>query len=56
MGYDELAESGISLSIMGTAHLCQLLEQEWDQQEEPKEEAPSLVLKRASGLLSGQSA
>jgi hypothetical protein len=56
MGYDELAESGISLSIMGTAHLCQLLEQEWDQQEEPIEKAPSLVLQSANGLLSAQSA
>ena len=56
MGYDELSEAGISLSIMGTAHLCQLLEQAWDQQEDPKELKPSFVPQSANSLLSGQSA
>ena len=55
MGYDELSEAGISLSIMGTAHLCQLLEQAWDQQEDPKEISSSLAPERANRLLSGQS-
>jgi hypothetical protein len=56
MGYDELAAAGISLSIMGTARLCQLLEQAWDQQEDPQELAPSLVPAATGRAFSGQSA
>ena len=32
MGYSELSDAGISLSITGLDRLCQLLDQAWDQQ------------------------
>jgi hypothetical protein len=32
MGYSELLDAGISLSITGLDHICQLVASAWDQQ------------------------
>jgi len=32
MGYAELSEAGVSLSITGLDHICQLLDRAWEQE------------------------
>jgi hypothetical protein len=35
MGYSELLDAGISLSITSLDHICQLVDKAWDQQSPP---------------------
>jgi len=55
MGYAELSAAGVSLSIMGMARICQLLDQAWEELA-AAEPSPSRAPARAERVLHPQTA